>query len=123
MLILCHSLVKRELKPLRHYFSLISLREAARKAQSGLGEDLSSPLPNSKAVKVYLTSRSGAGRVVFLLFLSSGDCIPVILRLKKDKEIGENMSMKNERFKKLLAQNVRYAIEDIALNNYEELDI
>ena len=43
--------------------------------------------------------------------------------LKKDKKIGENMSLQNAKFKDLLAKNIKLALSDIKNDNFEEIDL
>lgn len=122
MLIICNSIQSKELEPLNQYFDLKTIRLSALKAQKGLGDSISSPVKNSQVIKIYLTGKP-AGRACFLLFTKSGDVIPLILRLKKEKKIGENMSLQNPELTKLLAKNIKIALHDIKADNYEEFEL
>ena len=46
-----------------------------------------------------------------------------MLRMKKDKKIGTNMSAQNPKFLKILKKNNAKIIEDLKNNNYEEFDL
>ncbi len=123
-LILCHSILKKELKPLFSYFSRGDLKKAARKVKGGLGAKLkSSGVPNTRLVKVYLTGKKGAGRLVILVFVKKDYYVPVILRLKKDKIVGTNIGKSNKAFQKLLNENLALVLSDLEEGNYEKVDL
>lgn len=123
-LILCHSILKKEIKPLLKYFSRGDLKKATLKASSGLGAKLkSSKIPNSQLVKVYMTGKGGAGRLIVLIYLGKDYYVPVVLRLKKDKEIGANMSNENIAFQNLLDKNLDLIINDLKSGDFEKIDL
>ena len=122
MLIICKSIQIKELKPLEHYFDIKAIKSAAIKAQKGLGDIISSPIKNSHIIKIYLTGKP-AGRICFLIFTKQGDIVPLILRLKKDKKIGKNMSIQNSSFKKILKKNIKLALNDIKTDKYTEIEL
>ncbi len=122
MIIICKSIQEKELKPLEKYFDIQAIKKAALKAKNGLGEVLPATVENSHVVKIYLTGKP-AGRVCFLILLAEGDVVPLVLRLKKDKKIGENMSMQNTAFKQFLEKNIKLVLRDIESGEYVEIGI
>ena len=124
MILICRSILKKELNPLKDYFSMEVVIESILKARKGLGEEIKgSPMKNSKLVKVYLTGKRGAGRVVHLLLVNKNHWIPLVLRLKKDKQVGENISIHNPAFKKLLEKNIDLVLEDLKNGDYKSLSL
>jgi len=97
------------------YFSEGQLRKAAQKAYGGLGVDI----PVSMK-KVYLTSKSVAGRVLFLVKKEKGAVVLVLIRIKNDK-VGENMSYKNPDFTKALDKNLPLILKEISEGEYRTL--
>lgn len=122
-IVLCKFFVEKEFKPLQRHFSKNDILKAGKKIQAGLGTPLQSPLAKTKLVKVYLTGKSGAGRALFLAQLEDKYYAPLILRLKSDKKIGENMSMVNTTFNKLLDKYLDCMIDDIEKNKFESIDL
>ncbi len=124
MILLCQSILKKELSPLKNHFSLAAIVSSAIKAKKGLGEEIKgSALRGTKLVKVYLTGERGAGRVIHLLIVSKDFWIPVVLRLKKDKQVGENITIHNPAFKKLLDKNIDLVLKDLKNGDFEKLSL
>lgn len=121
-LILAKSIEKAELDSLDKVFNLDVLKTAAKKAIQGIGENIKSSAKINGTIlrKVYLTGSNGAGRTVFLLQLDSKTSILVMIRLKNDKQIGANMTIKNPKFRKLLDKNIDLISSDLDTGNYTE---
>ena len=124
-LIITDSISKTEFHPLEKIFNLEMVKIAARKSLSGLADNIknSVKMPGTILNKVYLTSSSGAGRSVFLIRIDEQNSFLVIMKTKKDKSIGENMTIKNTEFKKLLEKNLSLIINDIGKGHYSEYEI
>lgn len=116
------TLKKQEFLLYEKIFPLAVIKEAARKALGGIGETIKSTrkLPETVLKKVPLTSSSGAGRVLFLLKISPQYAIFVMLRLKNDKQIGTNMSVKNAKFIKVFEKNLDLLLKDLVEKKFEE---
>jgi hypothetical protein len=118
-LYICKSIYKNELKFLEKEIPLEKIKEAASKAKKGLGINIKgSQIKETKLIKIYLTTIKGAARLIFLLMINKEIYIPVILRLKKDKLIGENITIKNKFFENLLSKNLDLIFEDLKNNEY-----
>jgi hypothetical protein len=70
-----------------------------------------------------VTSEGGAARAIFLMQLGQKGTIFIMLRLKKDKIVGANMTVANPHFKKALQRNIKIAINDLDLERYDTIEI
>ena len=124
-LILTASIKKAEFEPSEKSLSLEAIKIAAKKSLEGLGDNIksSTKIPETVLKKIYLTSTGGAGRAVFLLQTSSGKSILVTIRLKNDKQVGANMTIKNPKFKKVLDKNLNLILLDLRNGDFEEYEL
>lgn len=124
-LILTASIRKAEFEPLQQTFPLDVIKIAAKKCLEGLGTKIKSSTKISSTIlkKIPLTSTGGAGRATFLLQIVDNNAILVMLRLKNDKKVGENMSIDNPKFKKVFDKNLSLLINDIEHDDYEEFGL
>lgn len=124
-LLLTASIRKAEFEPLQKTFPLEVIKIAAQKCLDGLGTNIKSPNKISSTIlkKIPITSTGGAGRAMFLLQVVDDKAILIMLRLKNDKKIGENMAIDNPRFKKVFEKNLALLTEDIKNDDYEEFEI
>lgn len=124
-LIVTNSIGKTELKPLANTFPIEAVKAAAKKSLSGLGENIKNTkkLFSTTLSKVYLTSTGGAGRAVFLLQISAETSVLVMIRLKNDKQVGANMTVKNPKFEKVLEKNLDLIFADLKSGNFIEYDL
>ena len=123
-LVIADSIYEKEFKPLELIFPIDLIRMAAKKSMCGLGENIknSSKIPSTVLKKVNLTSSGGAGRVVFLLQVGGESSFLVILRLKRDKNVGENMTISNPKFKKALEKNLDLIFGEMKKGKYREFE-
>ena len=124
-LIITSSIKKVEFEPVKGIFDLDIIKTAAKKSLQGLGDTIksSTKILGTCLKKVYLTSSSGSGRVIFLLKLNSGKSVLVMIRLKNDKKVGANMTVRNPNFTKILDKNLDIILDDLQKGKYEELDL
>ncbi|MFA6305972.1 MAG: hypothetical protein WC651_04610 [Candidatus Gracilibacteria bacterium] len=121
-IILCHSILKREINPLLEYFSKGDIKKYVEKAERGLATEIKgSTIPNTKIVKVYMTGRGGAGRMIVLIYVKRDYYLPALVRLKKDKIVGMNLSKGNQAFQDLLNKNLSLIVQDLGEGNFDEL--
>ncbi|MDP4007571.1 MAG: hypothetical protein Q8P68_00080 [Candidatus Peregrinibacteria bacterium] len=73
---------------------------------------------DSQLVKIYTTTISGVGRLVFLIQTKTDDGFFLFFRSKND-EIGQNISIKNPKFRSQLRKYLQILKEDIKKKNYE----
>jgi len=121
-IILCHSILKKEINPLLQYFSKGDVKKYAQKVARGLGVQIKGSLiPSTRLVKVYMTGKAGAGRMIILIFIKKEYYLPILVRLKKDKIVGTNLSKENQAFQTLLEKNISLVMKDLEKRNFEEL--
>lgn len=117
-LIFAHSLVKKEgVTSLEKGWLLKAYKKGIHKVIKG------SALPvSSKLIKLYMTTVVGARRAVFLVDLKSGDVFFLLFRSKNDP-IGENITIKNPKFKVTLLKYLVLLNEDLSNNDFETLSL
>lgn len=121
MIIITESFQKRELRHLAEYFSLGDIRAAvARLASSGI-EMSHAGFHYCKILKVRIGSKP-AGRMIVFLQVQQNYFIPVVIRLKKDKIFGENLSPENKRAKALIIENIYRALDDLQRGRYQKME-
>lgn len=124
-LIITDSIRETEFQSLQKIFSLEIVKVAARKAMVGLGENIknSSKIPATCLEKLYLTSSGGSGRIIFLLRIEAEKSVLVMIRMKNDKQIGANMTVKNPKFKRVLDRNLDLILSDLENAHFEEYEL
>lgn len=121
MLILTKYIAKHELAPLSRFIDLKDLLDGAEKASKGLAVEVKAP-SNARSFrffKVRIGKRNGARMIVFLV-TESQKVVPVLIRLKKDKIFGMNMSANNSGVVTQLNKNMDRIIDNIQKEEYEE---
>ena len=104
------------------YFSKGDIKKYVQRAERGLGSEIKgSVIPGTKLVKVYMTGKSGAGRMIILIYVRKEYYMPIIIRLKKDKIVGMNLSKGNQEFQDLLKKNLSLVVKDLEERNFDEL--
>jgi hypothetical protein len=121
-IILCHSILQKEINPLLKYFSRGDIKKYTKKAAEGLGIEIKgSTIPATKLIKVYMTGKGGAGRLIVLIYVKKDYYLPVLVRLKKDKIVGMNLGKGNQAFQDLLKFNMHLILQDLRDGKFEEL--
>ena len=117
MLLLSHFVAQYELKP----FSLQDVLVGAEKVLKKLTIEVKSPvkLAGVKFFKVRIGSKT-KGRMIVFMIVESGQVIPILIRFKKDKIFGINMTMNNPRVVKQIKHNLDRVLGDIKHGRYEE---
>lgn len=72
----------------------------------------------TRLLKIYTTTDVGARRIVYLVDVLTGDGFFLMLRSKNDK-VGENISIKNQEFRKLLYKYLQLLKDDLLGGNTE----
>ncbi len=121
-IILCNSILKKELKPLKVYFDKEDIKKYVQKVQVGLGVQLQGVgIDETKLVKIYMTSKTAAGRMIVLVYVQKKYYIPVVIRLKKDKLIGSNLGKDNKYLQILIEKNLDLIMKDLRNGDFEDL--
>lgn len=112
MLILTDTFLNKELKPLKKYYTISDLKHTVIKT------DISGTrLPHLGYKYGYLVKlrmkHKVAGRMIVYVFVQKKWFVPIVLRLKKDKVLGENISTKNKKAKNFILKRLDETMEDI----------
>lgn len=115
--IISHEIIRKEFKKNIANQDLKIILDSFKKGifTSIKGENLPK---DSKLIKVYATTVAGARRIVFLVDVQNGDAFFLFYRSKNDK-IGENITIKNPRFKKSLYVYLDLLDKDLDLGNLD----
>jgi hypothetical protein len=112
-------IAKHELKPLEKYIKIDDVKKGAQKIIKGLGKSISmhsdSPYRFYK-VRIGTTTK---GRMIVFLITKTQKIIPLLIRLKKDKKMGENISAKNPLTKEAVSKNLSRVLEDVENKQYQ----
>lgn len=120
MLVLTEYVVKHELKPLAKFLTVRDLLKSSKKVLDGLGQKIAvKEYEGFTFYKVRVGSNSKARMIVFAV-LGSKKVVPVLIRLKKDKKLGMNMSANNVHVVKQVDINMAKIVKDIEQGRYKE---
>ncbi len=120
MIIITKSFREKELRNVSQYFHLEQVAKAVMRAASSGIEMGNLGFSDCKILKVRMGGKPAARMIIFLQIRDQFE-IPVVLRLKKDKIFGENLSLQNTAARNLIAKNILLALEDIDQNQYEKI--
>jgi Cu2+-containing amine oxidase len=120
MVIITEYIAKKELTPLKRHFDLKDILEGGRKVLKHLGIPIKPPrkLEGIQFFKVNIGKNEG--RMIVFVMVSNKKIVPLLIRLKKDKIYGMNMSSNNPEVVKQLNKNLDHVIKNIEENEYEE---
>ena len=118
-LILTKSFLKRELKPLRKYYTVEDIKKTTKKIPSSSISLSRLGYKEGKLIKLRLVSKT-AGRIIIYVYKQKELIIPVVLRLKKDKILGENLSLNNTKAKSLILDMLNKTMDDVKNGDYKK---
>ena len=117
LLILANSFLKKELKPLKKYYNINDIKKTIARAEIRLSSLSSLGYKNGRLLKLRVVNRV-KGRMIIYMFTEKDLFVPIVLRLKKDKIFGENLSMNNKKAKSLVLKMLDLVMDDINKENY-----
>ena len=117
MLVITHSFQQKELQPLAKYYRIDDIQRAIAKIDTSGVRLPNLGYRNGYLVKLRLP-HAVAGRLIAYVFIQKNYVIPIVLRLKTDKVIGENLALNNKKAKALIIKNLESAMTDIRNNRY-----
>lgn len=120
MLILSDYIVKHELKPLKGQLESDDLLVGAKKVLNGLEKGINFR-KGFKFFKVRIGSKTKGRMIVFVV--AGKKVVPVLVRLKKDKKFGMNMSANNSVVIDQINKNLENVIKNIEEGNFQEFEI
>lgn len=123
MLILTKYVAKHELKPLAKYFGIKDIVNGCKKVYKNLAIEIKPPkqINDLRFFKVRIGDKV-KGRMIVFLVTENKKIVPVLIRLKKDKIFGENMSSNNPAVIEQINKNLDNIFTDIREGMYEEFD-
>lgn len=123
MIVVTKFFLKSEFKPVKNKIGLIDVFEGVKRIEKDLAITIKAPVkfPNLRFFKVRVGKLVKARMIVFLK-IGSNKFVPIVLRLKKDKVFGMNMSMNNKVLVDLINVNFEKIIEDLKNGDFEEFD-
>jgi hypothetical protein len=122
MLILTDSFLKKELKPLGKYYTVSDIKKTVLKINKNVVYLSNLGYKNGKLLKLRLVGKV-AGRLIVYIFTQKTAVVPLVIRLKKDKIFGENLSLNNKKGKALIVKMLDLAMEDIKHGHYRKESI
>ena len=118
-LILTNSFLKKELKPLKKYYSVEDIKKAVKKLPVSSTSLSHLGYKDGELMKLRMVGRN-AGRMIVYFYKRKDFIIPIVLRLKKDKIIGENLALNNKRAKLVILDMMDRTMDDIKNCNYKK---
>ena len=124
MLVLTQYVAKHEFEPLRRVLDVDDLIFGAGKVLKGLAVELrsSNKLQGCRFFKVRIGKRNSVRMIVFVV-TETQKVVPVLIRLKKDKIFGMNMSMNNPDVVGQVDKNLGKILDDIENKRYQEFGV
>lgn len=119
MLILTDSFLKKELKPMRKYFTIADIKKAVLKINKSAVYFSDLGYKNGKLLKLRIVNKV-AGRLIVYVFTQKNLTVPLVVRLKKDKIFGENLSLNNKKAKALILKMLDLVMDDIKHGRYQK---
>lgn len=124
MLILTQYIAKHELKALQRHFDVEDILEGGRKVLKSLAVEVKAPrkLNSARFFKVRIGTKN-TGRMMVFLMTNNQKIIPLLIRLKKDKIFGMNMSINNTDVLAQINKNLDHVLSDIEKGKWEGFDL
>ncbi|MEK7545076.1 MAG: hypothetical protein AAB551_03010 [Patescibacteria group bacterium] len=124
MLIVTDYIFRHELKPLAKYLSLRDISQGASKVLKDLATAVKPPrkLENFRFFKVRIGAKT-QGRMIVFATVGNSKIVPVLIRLKKDKIFGMNMSMNNPDVCRQIDANLERVLDDIEKGKCQRFEV
>ncbi len=112
------------MKPLGKVFNVSDILVGAKKIIKNLAIEIRHPGDGMsfRFFKVRI-GKKGDGRMIAFFTTANGNVVPLLIRAKKDKQYGENMSSSNKFVTQQIKKNLLRVLEDIRDNRFEKFDI
>jgi len=121
LFVLTNSFLDKELKALKKYYSLEDVKKTLVKTNISAVNLSHLGYENGKLLKLRIVNKV-AGRMIVYVYSQKDYIVPIIIRLKKDKIFGENLSLKNKKAKNLILKMLNLVMLDIEKNKYKKED-
>jgi len=121
MVILTKSFLQKEFRSVKKYYTTEDIKKAIEKINISADTLSNLGYKDGKLMKLKIASKV-SGRLIVYVFIKTSLVVPIVLRLKKDKIFGENLSLENKKAKMLIIKMLDLAMSDIKNVDYEKLD-
>lgn len=118
-LVLTKSFIKKELKPLKKYYTVEDIKKTIFKLPTSSIYLSNLGYKEGKLLKLRMLSKV-AGRIIVYVYRQKELIIPIVLRLKKDKIFGENLSLDNKKAKQIILLTLAKTMLDLRNGDYEK---
>lgn len=122
MLILTEFFQKHELDKVSKYFGVKDIQTSIKKIPIAGIEMSNLGYKDCKIIKIRIGHKP-VGRMIVYLQTKDNYFIPLILRLKKDKLIGENLSLNNKLAEEKIIYNLEMIFKDLKNGKYRKLPL
>ncbi len=121
MLVLTQYIAKHEFGPLQRFLKIDDVITGSKKVLKGLAVEIKPPqkISSFRFFKVRIGKDNNSRMIVFVA-TENGKVVPVLIRLKKDKIFGMNMSMNNPEVVDQINKNLEHILDDIEKKRYQE---
>ena len=120
-IIITESFAQREMRPLKKYYTIHNIIKTVRKMQCSPIRLSHFGYSDGELLKLRMAHKV-AGRLIVYVFRQGTLVVPILMRLKKDKLIGENLAVKNKKAKHLIISALDQTMIDIKTKKYKRLD-
>ncbi|MCK5211548.1 hypothetical protein KAJ89_02505 [Candidatus Parcubacteria bacterium] len=104
---------------MKKYYTVEDIKKTTKKILSSSIRLSHLGYKEGELIKLRLVSKT-AGRIIIYAYKQKELIVPVVLRLKKDKIIGENLSLNNAKAKSLILDMLNKTMNDIKNGDYEK---
>lgn len=122
-LILTDSFLKREYNAVKKHYSIADIKKTARKISVSSVNLSHLGYKNGELLKLRMAGKT-AGRIIIYVFRQNNLVLPIVLRLKSDKIMGQNLALNNKKAKILIINMMDRVMEDLDRGNFtkEKID-
>lgn len=124
MLLISEYIAQHELKPLQKHLKLEDVVKGAQKILKGLGKMVGGPgMPKGISFYKIRIGKANKARMIVFAVSENQQIVPILIRLKKDKKIGANMSSANPYAVLQVKRNFARALKDIEDGNFKSIEV
>jgi len=104
---------------LKKYYTIEDIKKTTKKISPSSIRLSNLGYKEGELMKLRITSRT-VGRIIVYVYKQKDLVIPVVLRLKKDKIIGENLALNNTKAKSAILDMMDRIMNDISNGDYKK---
>jgi len=120
IIVLTKSFLQKEFKKVKKCYTTEDIKKTIEKIDTSADILSNNGYKNGKLMKLRMASKT-QGRLIIYVFTKRDLIIPIVVRLKKDKIFGKNLSLENKKAKTLIIKMLDLAVADIENDDFEKL--